>query len=470
MNPEKFNPGDPRYKKVEDLPREIQDRYVNTEDGFVLKSAAERYESAKIEANNAFVQQENRETRQEEKRERIDEKRAQADQIKDGIFSFLPSQRRRLQGLERVLAMLSSDLENINVGKLTKDDFILEALTEVFRQGDKTSSREDIQILQDREYYRSMVDNYIDRQIDLMRIEAFAHQAKKLKSVGHEGFLTFTSSREAFGQSILESAQRGIHTEEIIEGYLDGNFVRFIHTRNDYERDYNYLNSGKDAKKWYREHYDARIAGTNTDSVNTEIAKELFNEYNGISVDVKKLDLELEKERGKLHYYKLPADIDVRIAKLANKVSTEKTQPEKERRKKDIENTIKSGERNALGAATKIRDQIGKDIQKRLIESLLPRTGKSKEILDDPVFSLDRDIESLLGWVMNYPGSFEISSLPSSALEVIKYFYGDDISQLKTVDQIQKGYTSVFDKIGRNGPAERFVTRSQLWKYSLSGV
>jgi hypothetical protein len=44
---ENFNPSNPEYKKVEDLPKEEQARFVNVQDGFVRKTAYESFEEIK---------------------------------------------------------------------------------------------------------------------------------------------------------------------------------------------------------------------------------------------------------------------------------------------------------------------------------------------------------------------------------------------------------------------------------------
>lgn len=46
MSPEMFNPYDPKYKKVEDLPKEMQPKFQDYQDGFVTKAAQEEFESA----------------------------------------------------------------------------------------------------------------------------------------------------------------------------------------------------------------------------------------------------------------------------------------------------------------------------------------------------------------------------------------------------------------------------------------
>jgi hypothetical protein len=43
---EQFNPSNPEYKNVEDLPVEEQEKYVNTEEGFVTKEAMDTYNEA----------------------------------------------------------------------------------------------------------------------------------------------------------------------------------------------------------------------------------------------------------------------------------------------------------------------------------------------------------------------------------------------------------------------------------------
>ena len=50
MNPEKFDPHNPEYKKVEDLPQEHQAEFLNVEGGFVRNTTVEDKEEAHIEA------------------------------------------------------------------------------------------------------------------------------------------------------------------------------------------------------------------------------------------------------------------------------------------------------------------------------------------------------------------------------------------------------------------------------------
>lgn len=52
MSEKGFNPADSRYKKVEDLPLEEQSNFVNTDDGFVLKSASDNFDDAIATAIN----------------------------------------------------------------------------------------------------------------------------------------------------------------------------------------------------------------------------------------------------------------------------------------------------------------------------------------------------------------------------------------------------------------------------------
>lgn len=53
FNPEKFDPSNPEYKKVEDLPRAFKDDFIETEDktGFVKKEADEEFLQATRQAN-----------------------------------------------------------------------------------------------------------------------------------------------------------------------------------------------------------------------------------------------------------------------------------------------------------------------------------------------------------------------------------------------------------------------------------
>lgn len=51
MNQEKFNPHNPEYKKVEDLPQEHQAEFSDVEGGFVRRSAAENFEKAETRAD-----------------------------------------------------------------------------------------------------------------------------------------------------------------------------------------------------------------------------------------------------------------------------------------------------------------------------------------------------------------------------------------------------------------------------------
>ncbi len=46
FNPE-LNPKDLRFQKVENLPKELQDRFVDVEGGFVRESAAKNLEKKK---------------------------------------------------------------------------------------------------------------------------------------------------------------------------------------------------------------------------------------------------------------------------------------------------------------------------------------------------------------------------------------------------------------------------------------
>ena len=46
-SPEQFNPTDPQYKKTEDLPKEQQDEFIDTEKGFVKKEANKIYDDCK---------------------------------------------------------------------------------------------------------------------------------------------------------------------------------------------------------------------------------------------------------------------------------------------------------------------------------------------------------------------------------------------------------------------------------------
>lgn len=48
MSPEMFNPYDPKYKKVEDLPKEMQPKFRNYKDGFVTEAAEEEYKEAEL--------------------------------------------------------------------------------------------------------------------------------------------------------------------------------------------------------------------------------------------------------------------------------------------------------------------------------------------------------------------------------------------------------------------------------------
>jgi len=55
-SPEQFNPADPQYKKVEDLPKEEQEDFKNAkEGGFVKKEAAETFQEAEELAEIANV-------------------------------------------------------------------------------------------------------------------------------------------------------------------------------------------------------------------------------------------------------------------------------------------------------------------------------------------------------------------------------------------------------------------------------
>src|SRR3990167_7054106 len=50
MNQEKFDPSNPEYKKVEDLPQEHQVEFVNIEGGFVRKEAMKELKEAEVVA------------------------------------------------------------------------------------------------------------------------------------------------------------------------------------------------------------------------------------------------------------------------------------------------------------------------------------------------------------------------------------------------------------------------------------
>jgi hypothetical protein len=54
-----FNPSDPKYKKVENLPKEERNNFVDTESGFVRKEALEELSKAEFEAKiiNIFKQE-----------------------------------------------------------------------------------------------------------------------------------------------------------------------------------------------------------------------------------------------------------------------------------------------------------------------------------------------------------------------------------------------------------------------------
>ncbi len=51
---EKFNPSNPEYKKVEDLPKEEQKNFVDVGDGFVGREAFDRYELSKESTEKSF--------------------------------------------------------------------------------------------------------------------------------------------------------------------------------------------------------------------------------------------------------------------------------------------------------------------------------------------------------------------------------------------------------------------------------
>lgn len=52
MNPEEFDPSNPEYKKVEDLPQEHQSEFSNVEGGFVRKEAVKELREAEASAKD----------------------------------------------------------------------------------------------------------------------------------------------------------------------------------------------------------------------------------------------------------------------------------------------------------------------------------------------------------------------------------------------------------------------------------
>ena len=54
-NPEVFRPENPKYKKIEDLPKERQKEFKETGEGFVRKEAAEKYKKANLLAKIAKI-------------------------------------------------------------------------------------------------------------------------------------------------------------------------------------------------------------------------------------------------------------------------------------------------------------------------------------------------------------------------------------------------------------------------------
>lgn len=439
MNPEKsFDPHNPQYKEVEDLPAEVRDRFTDVDGGFVRGKAKQMHTNAQDQADNHVNAVSTRDATRDATRATNLEKENLYKKTEQEKTALLNKSWRvwffdkRMAALESTLAELtrgSKDNKVIDMeeDRSSREDFVLKYLTagkRLYTTGkdqsmvDENATSGDREILQSREHYKALIDNYIDEQIDLARIEAFANQSEKLKELGHEGYLVL---------SLQEDYKEGYHPRRIqkIDGKIDERNILVTCS----------VQASRDKKGNYvfddRPQYAGSIEGIN--SVDSREAYSIYNEYNSIAIDVKALDKELEQKRSLLLSYELPDDVDSRIKKLAEKISQERTEKEKKEEETIRKQRMERGDESALKISDKFAQEVAEQARKDLVTSLLPQT--TVESSASPSFS-NKKVWEMLGWAAQYPEDVEISLLPKSAHEILKWYYGDDISRIKTVGQI----------------------------------
>lgn len=322
MNMEKFDPSDQKYKKVEDLPEEVRDRFANIVNkadktdvrGFVRDTALEPKEALRAaEKAGILPPAEVDESRTYRILEKIRETFSPADVLGVYLYEFAANR----------------------IGEMEEHNH---------------EEKIDSSILRRREGARAELENFIQAQIDQARFEVNKMSERRLQNKGHTGHLVF------FENSYKDQAGREGHDNRI-EGVLDGHHISILfHYR-------------REPRVWENE-----MSGTiDGKPLSDSMARRLYGEYQYDAVDILAFD-KIRKDlllNGGVDDKQVAALLREKKGKIADLKESAKTSAELQEYEKALEEAWVKDE-----AEREKRERDAKDPRvaaAKLAESLLPK-------------------------------------------------------------------------------------------------
>lgn len=332
-----FNPSDPKYKKVEDLPLEVRDRFVNTV-GLESKSV------------NGFVRE-----------DVYSEKEALKDAKEAGT---LPPQDLDESKTYRILEKIRETFSPADALGMYLYDFAANRIGEMEER--KLEENIDSNVLRRREGARAELENYIEEQIDQARFQVFSRSKERLRRKGHTGGLSLINHEyEEYPDANMHISGH----DKRLEGEVDGNHICIhFHYRNEYIRHRNRAPSGTT---------ENTMSGViNGQPLSDYQARELWHEYSDCAADVLSFD-KYERDllsNGKADDKTIAEMIQQKKEKIIDLKKSEKTVAEARAYEKAVEEEL------AKENAERIkREEEAKDPEvavAKLVESLLPRKSE----------------------------------------------------------------------------------------------